>query len=80
MERTSPNTFQTPYLGRNSRQHFATLLSTSLFHDDGLVANLHVEEKQCGRFIDEIESYFLEEIIIHGCYRVEEESVYLPLA
>lgn len=77
MEIISPNTFQTPYLGRTSIQQFSTLLSTSLSHDDSLTTNLHAEEKQCGRLFDEIASYLLEEIIIHGCCsRGEEESVY----
>lgn len=65
MGRMSPNTFQIPCIGRTSRHHLATLLSTSLFYDDSLVANLHAEEKKCGSFIDEIASYFLEGIIIH---------------
>ena len=78
MGRMSPNTFQIPCLGRTSRHHFATLLSTSLFHDDSLVANLHAEEKQCGTFIEEMTSYFLEEIIINGCYRRGEEELVYP--
>ena len=69
MGRMVPIRFQIPFLKGTSRHHFAILLSISPLHDDGLIANLHVEEEHCGGLIDEIESLHLEEIIIQGCYK-----------
>ena len=69
MREISPIRFQIPFLKGTSRYHFAILLSISPLHDDSLIADLHAEEEQCGGLIDEITSLYLEDIIIHGCYR-----------
>ena len=79
MGRMDPIIFQIPFLKGTSRHHFFILLSISLLHDDSLIANLHAEEEKCGGLIDEIESYFLEEFIIHGCYRERRNTLVLSL-
>ena len=66
MGKIVPIFFEIPLFKGNSRHHFSILLSISPLHDDGLIANLHAEEGQCGDLIDEIASISLEEIIIHG--------------
>ena len=40
-----PIIFQIPFLKGTSTHHFAILLSISLLHDDGLIADLHAEEE-----------------------------------
>ena len=64
-----PKIFQIQFFRGTSRHHFVILLSISPFHDDSLIANLHAEEEKCGDLIDEITSCYLEDFIIHGCYR-----------
>ena len=66
MGKIVPIIFQIPFLKGTSRHQFFILLSISPLHDDGLIADLHAEEDQCGDLIDEIASLHLEEIIIHG--------------
>ena len=65
MGNIAPILFRIPFFKGTYRHHFSILLSISPLHDDGLIANLHAEEGQCGSLIDEIESLSLEEIIIH---------------
>jgi len=69
MGKIFPILSQIPFFKGTSRYHFSILLSISPLHDDGLIADLHAEEEQCGDLIDEIASLSLEEIIIHGFYR-----------
>ena len=64
-----PILFQIPLFKGTSRHHFAILLNISPLDDDNLIVDLHDEEEQCGDLIDEITFLYLEEIIIHGCYR-----------
>ena len=64
-----PIRFHVPFLKGTSRHHFFILLSILPLHDDSLIADLQAEEEQCGDLIDEITYFYLEEIIIHGCYR-----------
>ena len=64
-----PIRFQIPFLNGTSRHHFSILFIISPLHDDGLTADLHAEEGQCGGLIDEIPPISLEEIIIHRCYK-----------
>ena len=69
MGKIVPIIFQIPFFKGTSRHYFVILLRISPLHDDGLIADLHAEEEQCGGLVDEIASLHLEEIIIHGCYR-----------
>ena len=64
-----PISFQIPFFKGTSRHHFSILLSISPVHDDGLIASLHAEEETYGGLIYEISSIYLEDIIIHICYR-----------
>ena len=79
MGKIVPISFQIPFFKGTSRHHFSILLSISLLHDDGLIADLHAEEDQCGDLIDEIASLHLEEIIIQGCYRERRRELSLSL-
>ena len=64
MGKIVPILFHIPFFKGTSINHFAILLSISLLHDGGLIADLHAEEEKCGDLIDEIASLSLEEIII----------------
>ena len=66
MGKIFPIIFHIPFFKGTSRNHLVILLSISPLHDDGLIANLHAEEEQCGGLFDEIASLQLEESIIQG--------------